>query len=215
MANLPLLPCSSLPHVAGTHLPLQERTKRDNAEKLRVLSLVDLACKLDPRVKAVKEKERLQKEEDKRKRREAADKEREEEERIRRERQQKEEDEIRKKQEAEDAEKDEKTRQAKAKRKRRNRIRTVPSSFPFLLPLPSPLPSPSPSLSISLSFAHSFALFLPLLHYRQAGKSHNVPEDLVELIVTKLDETELQAFVETLNKVYFPTLLLPFRLIPP
>ncbi len=103
----------------------KERSKRENAEANRILSLVDLAYRLDPRVKKHREEERLAKEAIKQKRREEAQRRKDEEEERERLKLEKEQEILRKQQEAEEAEKEERARQTKAKRKRRQRVRQL------------------------------------------------------------------------------------------
>eukprot|EP01125_Pyxidicula_operculata_P011628 TRINITY_DN3812_c0_g1_i1.p1 TRINITY_DN3812_c0_g1~~TRINITY_DN3812_c0_g1_i1.p1 ORF type:complete len:764 (+),score=287.52 TRINITY_DN3812_c0_g1_i1:1375-3666(+) len=101
----------------------KQRDKRKNEEQARIVSLVDLAYKMDPRVKKAKELEKQAKEEKKRQRMERARQKKEEEERAIREAKQKEEEELQKIKAEEEERKKEKNRIDKLKKKKRQQIR--------------------------------------------------------------------------------------------
>jgi len=107
----------------------KERQKHEREEASRINSLIDLAYKLDPRIKKQLEEERAVKEAARQRRVEAANQKKEEEERVKREALEKEEAARRKEEEAKKAEQEERTRVNNAKKKRRQKLRQTARKF--------------------------------------------------------------------------------------
>jgi len=107
----------------------KDRTRKEREEQVRVMSMIDLAYKLDPRIRKQLEEEKFQKEEFKRKRQEAIQKKKDDEERVKQEAIAKEEEEKRKLESERKAASEDRSKLANIKKKRRQRIRQYARKF--------------------------------------------------------------------------------------
>jgi len=107
----------------------KERAKKEREEQQRINSLIDLAYKLDPRIKKQLEEERKEKEEIRQRKIDAVLKKKEYEERAIREKQEKEEEEKRKAEAERKAQSEQNSRINNAKKKRRQKLRQTNRKF--------------------------------------------------------------------------------------